>query len=183
LDNGFILSKRLFFQWWSAIKHPVQREDIRMNTKILAGAAVMGLALAQGAAAQTVSTADQIIADLQAQGYTRIEIDEGTARIEVEAISGMTEFEARYDATTGSVIWERISRVDSDDDTTPGVFRERDDSLDRVDLEADRGDDDDDDDDGDRNDDDDDDDDDDHDSDDDNDDDSDDDNNDDSDDD
>ncbi|MCR9109935.1 PepSY domain-containing protein [Marivita sp. XM-24bin2] len=88
------------------------------------------------------SATDQIINDLTGQGFERIEIDNGVAQIKVEAIRGIQKLEVVYDRATGNILKQEIERVDSDDDTRPGVeIRDRDRDF----VERDRSDDDDDD--------------------------------------
>ena len=73
-----------------------------------------GIAFAQ-------TSSDQIIADLQAQGFTRVEITNGPTQIKVEAIRGTEKLEVIYDAATGTIIKQEMETVGAGDDTTPGV--------------------------------------------------------------
>ena len=87
---------------------------------------------------------DQLVSDLQAQGFTRIEVKNGLTQTKVEAIRGTEKVETVFDRATGAVIEQEIERVDSDDDTAPGVsIRDRNRDF----ADAGRSDDDDDDDD------------------------------------
>ena len=86
-----------------------------MNRFLLAAAALLaGPALAQG-------ITDQVVAGLQAQGFTRIEVKEGPSQVKVEAIRGDTEVEYVYDLATGALLSQETGRVDAGDDTAPGV--------------------------------------------------------------
>jgi hypothetical protein len=77
------------------------------------------------AAAQSVS--DQLISQLQDQGFTRIEIKQGPSQVKVEAIRGNTEVEFVYDSTTGALLSRDVGTVDPGDDTRPGVEIKRED--------------------------------------------------------
>lgn len=85
---------------------------------------------------------NQIVSDLQAQGFTRIEIKNGLTQTKVEAIRGSEKVETVFDRATGDVIEREVERVDSDDDTRPGVEVQ---TRDRDFADGDRSDDDDDD--------------------------------------
>lgn len=87
-----------------------------MKLAIIALAAM----LAAGAAAAQ-ATADGIVADLRAQGYTRIGIVEGVTQIKAEAIRGDTRLRAIYDRATGNVLKNDTGAVRDKDDTEPGV--------------------------------------------------------------
>lgn len=84
------------------------------------------LTLVAGAAAASPLT-DLLVAAWQAQGYDRIEIETGPTQIKVEAIRGTQKAEVIYDAATGAILRQEFERVDSDDNTRPGVFFDRDD--------------------------------------------------------
>jgi len=121
-----------------------------MKLKLLTTTAAIAIA-ASVAFAQ--SSTDQIVSQLQAQGFTRIEIKQGPTQIKVEAIRGNTKVEYIYDSRTGELIKSEVERVGSDDDRSPGVQirNESDDFVDDDDDDDDRfdvDDDDDDDDDG-----------------------------------
>ncbi|MBM1222247.1 PepSY domain-containing protein [Ponticoccus sp. SC2-23] len=89
-----------------------------MKLKLLTTTAAIAIA-ASVAFAQ--SSTDQIVSQLQAQGFTRIEIKEGPTQIKVEAIRGTTKVEYVYDNSTGELIKSEVERVSSDDDTSPGI--------------------------------------------------------------
>lgn len=107
-----------------------------MSTRLLATTAALAIA---ASAAMSQSAADQIVAQLQGQGFTRIEIKEGPTQIKVEAIRGSTKVEYIYDARTGALLSSETSRVRAGDDTRPGieVDRDRDDFIDDDDEEGD----------------------------------------------
>ena len=62
---------------------------------------------------------DQIIADLSAQGFTSIQIENGPTQVKVEASDGTQEVEFIYDRATGQVISQETEA--DDNDGTPGV--------------------------------------------------------------
>ena len=68
------------------------------------------LALAAGAAlAQPApSTADALAAELQAAGYTRIEIKEGPTQTKVEAVRGSEKLEYVFDRRTGAILEREV---------------------------------------------------------------------------
>ncbi|MFN3846653.1 MAG: hypothetical protein ACK4RZ_12670 [Paracoccaceae bacterium] len=71
-------------------------------------------------------TADDVVADLQAAGYTRVEVRVGPTQIKVEAIRGTEKLETVYDAATGAVIKTQVRTVEAGTQTAPGVtVRER----------------------------------------------------------
>ena len=72
------------------------------------------LAMASNMAFAAV-TVDSIAADLKAQGYTRIEIQQRATGFKAEAYRGGEKFEAVYDATTGDVLTTSTRANGSDD--------------------------------------------------------------------
>lgn len=66
-------------------------------------------------------TSEQVIDDLTAQGYTRIEVRNGLTQTKVEAIRGTTKLEVIYDQATGAVLKTETEAVEPGDDTTPGI--------------------------------------------------------------
>ena len=62
-------------------------------------------------------TAESIAADLKAQGYTRVEIQQSATRIKAEAFRGSEKLEAIYDASTGDVL-KTETYVDGSDDSS-----------------------------------------------------------------
>src|SRR5690349_21341182 len=89
-----------------------------MKRILLASVAMLGLSASAGLAQ---STADQIVAGLQAQGYSHIEVTQGPSQIKVEAIRGQTKLEYVYDRVTGAILKQEVERVGADDDTSPVV--------------------------------------------------------------
>jgi hypothetical protein len=88
------------------------------------------------------SIADQVITQLQAQGYERIEITNGPTQIKVEAIRDGMKLEVIYDAITGEILKQEVEPVDATDDLTPGVEIDSDDEDFLDDDEDDESDDD-----------------------------------------
>jgi hypothetical protein len=74
-----------------------------------------------GTMSMAAITSDTIIKDLQAQGFSRIEVKIGATQIKVEAIRGTDKVEMIYDAATGDVLKREVGTVGEDDNTTPGV--------------------------------------------------------------
>ncbi|RUS63464.1 PepSY domain-containing protein [Pseudorhodobacter sp. E13] len=78
-------------------------------------------------------TADEIVTDLQAEGYTRVEVRVGPTQIKVEAIRGTNKIERIVDSATGNVLKSESYMVDSGENTRPGVsIRTRDRDFVRV---------------------------------------------------
>ncbi len=89
-----------------------------MKAKLFMSAAVAALA-ASVAFAQ--SSTDNLVSQLQDQGYTRIEVKRGTSQIKIEAIKGDSKREMVYDLSTGALLKDEQGRVRLGEDTTPGV--------------------------------------------------------------
>ena len=89
-----------------------------MKISILAAAALL---LAGTSMAQAAWNQDQTILDLQAQGFTHIEITVGTTQAKVEASNGTTKIETVYDLVTGDVVKTESEAVDPNDTQAPGV--------------------------------------------------------------
>lgn len=71
-------------------------------------------------------TPQDVIADLQAKGYTRIEVKVGPGQFKVEAIRGTEKLEVIYDSASGSVLKTEVEAVGPGENTRPGVsIRER----------------------------------------------------------
>ena len=85
---------------------------------------------------------DQLIRDLQDQGFTRIEVENGVSQTKVEAIRGTEKVETVFDRATGDVISQEVETVRDGEDTSPGVEIENR-SRDFVDAEGSDDDDDD----------------------------------------
>lgn len=110
-----------------------------MKAKLFMGAAAGAIA-ATMAFAQ--SSTDNLVAQLQEQGFTRIEVKRGPTQLKVEAIRGTTKRELVYDLATGELLKAEEERVRPGEDTSPGVEF---DSRDRDFVGSDRNDDEDDD--------------------------------------
>jgi hypothetical protein len=113
-----------------------------------------------GGAAMAVVTTEALVADLQAQGYSWIEVKQGPTQIKVEAVKGTVKVETVYDIATGAVIESETERAsvaeqgrtgvevrtrdrDFEDGRDDDSGRDDDDSDDRDDDHGGRGDDDD----------------------------------------
>ena len=92
------------------------------------------------------SITDQIVSQLQAQGYESIEIENGQTQIKVEAILNGRKLEVVYDALTGVILNEEVSTADDDDTLRRGVRISSSDDDDFLDDDEDDNDDDEDDD-------------------------------------
>jgi hypothetical protein len=69
---------------------------------------------------------DSLVADYQAQGFTRIEIRNGLTQTKVEAIRGTEKVEIILDRASGEVLKTETETVGAFEDKTPGVsIRER----------------------------------------------------------
>lgn len=96
-------------------------------TRLLVTASAL-LLMAGAAQAQTTpsSPVAGIVADLQEQGYTRIEIKPGRGVTEIEAIRGSEKLELDVVSRTGKVVKSETETVRPDENTTPGVYLDRD---------------------------------------------------------
>ena len=81
----------------------------------------MGLSMSLATAGQAQSVADQVVSQLQADGFDRIEVTNGRTQVKIEAIRGETQVEFVYDLTTGALIEQEVYPVDGDEDIRPGV--------------------------------------------------------------
>ena len=72
-------------------------------------------------AAFAQSIADQVISQLQAEGYDSIEVTNGPSQVKVEAIRDGMKLEAIYDAATGAILMQDVSAVGRDDAPKTGV--------------------------------------------------------------
>ncbi|MFT5066857.1 MAG: hypothetical protein ACI9TA_002484 [Reinekea sp.] len=88
-----------------------------MKTFLLSTTAALAIVASAGHAQ---SVEDQVIPQLQAQGYFRFEVTNSPNQVKIEAIADGIKFEAIYDAATGELLKDEVEPVD-DDDTTPGV--------------------------------------------------------------
>lgn len=66
-------------------------------------------------------TPQEVAADLQAQGYERIEIRTRAGTIKAEAIRGTEKLEVIYDADTGAVLKTEVETVRPGENTAPGL--------------------------------------------------------------
>lgn len=89
-----------------------------MKMRILAATALL---LAGTSMAQAAWDQNQTVLDLQAQGYTHIEITLGATQAKVEASNATTKVETVYDLATGDVVKTETEAVDPNDPQTPGV--------------------------------------------------------------
>lgn len=128
-----------------------------MKRFLWATTAALALVGTSALAQQTVGSTQELAAQLQAQGYTSIEIKEGPTQTKVEAVRDGQKLEYVFDRATGRILSQELDRVD-DDDLRNGIEFDREDEDwvqapgavmedDDEDDEEDGGDDDDDDDD------------------------------------
>lgn len=111
----------------------------RSKTLISALAFMIGSGLSMASAG---ALTDQVVADLQSQGFDRIEVDEGPTQVKFEAIRSTdgVKVEVVYDSATGTIIKQEQDTVTPGTNVTPGVFIESDDN-DFVDANDDNDDD------------------------------------------
>jgi hypothetical protein len=74
-----------------------------------------------GGAAMAVVTTDALVSDLQAQGYSWIEVKKGPTQIKVEAVKGTVKVETVYDIATGAVIESETERASAAEQGRTGV--------------------------------------------------------------
>ena len=72
-------------------------------------------------AAHADAFTDQIVSDLQAQGYDYIEVKDSPNFVEVEAIRGTEKLEVVYDRSTGEIIEQEEETADRDEQGQSGV--------------------------------------------------------------
>jgi hypothetical protein len=82
-------------------------------------AAVLSLLAAGAATAQT--TTQDLISDLQADGFTRVEVKRGPTQLKVEAIRGSEKIEMIVDRATGAVLKSEAEEVGAFENTREGV--------------------------------------------------------------
>lgn len=82
---------------------------------------VSALVLSSTMAFAALST-DSVVADLQAQGYSRIEVKTGPTQTKIEAIKGSDKLEVIYDTATGAELTREMGSVGLLESTTEGVF-------------------------------------------------------------
>lgn len=78
------------------------------------------LAFAGGAASAEINV-DSIVADYQAQGYSRIEVVNGLTQTKLEAIRGTEKLEVVLDRATGAVLKSETETVGAFENTQPGI--------------------------------------------------------------
>lgn len=78
---------------------------------------MMGVA----SAAHAQSIADQVISQLEAEGFTYFEVKNGLNQVKIEAVRGAQEVEYVYDLATGELLKQEVGRADSDDQNRSGV--------------------------------------------------------------
>ncbi len=99
-----------------------------------------GFGIWGGMALAAVNT-DALVADLQQQGYSWIEVKRGPTQIEVEAVRGTEKIETVYDIATGEILDHEIDRASRREQNRTGVkvrdslrdFEDRDDDDDHDD--------------------------------------------------
>jgi hypothetical protein len=95
-----------------------------MNRKTLLLTAAI---LLSGSMAFAQATTESLVADYQAQGFTRIEVRNGPTQTRIEAIRGTEKVEVTIDRATGQVLKREVERVGVFENTAPGItVRERD---------------------------------------------------------
>ena len=87
--------------------------------RIFASAAIL---VTVAAAGHAQSITDQVVSQLTAEGYSRIEVKRLGTTVKVEAQKGGRELEVIYDSATGAVLKEEVNPIRPGDDTTPGVY-------------------------------------------------------------
>lgn len=92
------------------------------------------------------SIAEQVISQLQSEGYQSIEVTNGRTQVKVEAIRDGMKLEVIYDALTGAILQQEVEEADDDERNDRGVRIENDDEDFLDDDEDDENDDDEDDD-------------------------------------
>jgi len=110
-----------------------------MKKTLLATTATLALA---STPALAQSATDQIVADLQSQGFTYVEVQEGPSQIKVEAVRDGMKLEVIYDSATGEILRQETEVAEGEYATRTGVEIESDDE-DFIDDEMDDDEDDD----------------------------------------
>ncbi|WP_084861083.1 PepSY domain-containing protein [Salibaculum halophilum] len=95
-----------------------------MKTTLLSTTAALALATSPVFAQ---SATDQIVADLQSQGYTYIEVKEGPSQIKAEAVRDGRKLEVVYDSATGEILKQETEAAEGDYATRTGVEVDSDD--------------------------------------------------------
>lgn len=95
-----------------------------MKKTLLATTATLALA---STPALAQSATDQIVADLQSQGFTYVEVQEGPSQIKVEAVRDGMKLEVIYDSATGEILRQETEVAEGEYATRTGVEIESDD--------------------------------------------------------
>ena len=95
-----------------------------MKTTLLSTTAALALATSPVFAQ---SATDQIVADLQSQGFTYVEVKEGPSQIKAEAVRDGTKLEVVYDSATGEILKQETEAAEGDYATRTGVEVDSDD--------------------------------------------------------
>ncbi|MFY0596341.1 MAG: hypothetical protein JXQ85_07925 [Cognatishimia sp.] len=82
--------------------------------RLLTTTTAITLGLTSWAYAQSFT--DAIVADLEGQGYTDIEVETDGGETTIEAVLGDTEYEFTYDTATQELLSTEEEAADSDDD-------------------------------------------------------------------
>ena len=82
---------------------------------------VLAAGLAFMAQSAVALTAEEVVADYQGQGFTRVEVRVGPTQIKVEAIRGDQKVEVIYDSATGRALKTETETVEAGENTAPGV--------------------------------------------------------------
>lgn len=90
-----------------------------MKTKLFM--TVSALVLSSSMAFAALST-NGVVADLQAQGYSRIEVETGPTQTKIEAINGTEKLEVIYDNATGAELKREVYADGSLENGPDGVF-------------------------------------------------------------
>ena len=79
-----------------------------------------------GSMAMAAVTTEQLVADLQAEGYTWIEVKRGPTQIKIEAVRGTSKTETIIDAETGAILKSETEDANAAEQARIGVkVRER----------------------------------------------------------
>ena len=96
-----------------------------------------------GSMAMAAVTTEQLVADLQAEGYTWIEVKRGPTQIKIEAVRGTSKTETIIDAETGAILRSETEDANAAEQARIGVkVRERVRNRDFLRIGRDDGDDD-----------------------------------------
>lgn len=89
----------------------MQTKGIKIMTKTLSLAAALAM---MGTGAMADAFSDQIVADLQAKGFTTIEVENGLIRTKAEAILGNQKIEVVWDRVSGEIVRQTWEPADTD---------------------------------------------------------------------